>query len=97
MLALLVLADNIAPAFAVNPIVKIIVSAAGTVAPLTKYIAAPAGEANSDVFINAKLYDALTEDWLHTVIVEITACVAAGITYTFVCVFALGLIAPNRL
>jgi hypothetical protein len=35
--------------------------------------------------------------WLQIVIVEMTASVAAGTTYTFVCVLADGLIAPNRL
>jgi hypothetical protein len=34
---------------------------------------------------------------LQIVIVEITAEVAAGTTYTLVCVFADGLIAPSRL
>ncbi len=62
MLALLVLAAKTIPAFAVNPIVKIIESAAGTVAPRTKNVAAPAGEANSEEFINAKLYEALLAD-----------------------------------
>lgn len=62
MLALLVLADNTEPAFPVNPIVKMIVSAAGTVAPRTKKCAAPAGEEKILEGINAKLYDALTDD-----------------------------------
>ena len=34
---------------------------------------------------------------MQTVIVEITASVAAGTTYTLVCVLADGLIAPSRL
>ena len=41
--------------------------------------------------------DALEAPWLQTAMVEITASVAAGTTYTFVCVFAEGLIAPKRL
>jgi hypothetical protein len=96
-LGLFVLAANIDPAFAVKPIVRRIVSAAGTTAPLITKLAAAAGDANAPGGIIIKLYDTLVESWLQIAIVETIASVDAGTTYTFVCVFADGLIAPNLL
>jgi hypothetical protein len=97
MFAEFVLAARTAPVFAVRPIVRTRVSAAGTTAPRIKNVAAGAAALNSELFIIAKLNDALDPDWLQIVIVERTASVAAGTTYTLVCVLADGLIAPNLL
>ena len=55
MLELFVFAAKIEPAFAVKPIVRIIESAAGTVAPRTKKVAAGADALNSEAVIIAKL------------------------------------------
>ena len=97
MFGLFVFAAIIDPALAVIPSVRIIESAAGTDAPLTTKVLTGAGEANSEAFITIKLYEAFVCAWLQIVTVEITASVAAGTIYTFVCVFADGLIAPNLL
>lgn len=61
-LGLLVLAANTEPAFPVNPIVKMIVSDAGTIAPRTKKCAAPADVEKMLEGIKAKLYEALLVD-----------------------------------
>lgn len=97
MLGLFVFAAIIEPAFAVTPSVSMIESVAGTTAPRTTKEDVGAGLENSEESITIKLYDAFRIDWLQMVIVEITASVAAGTTYTFVCVFADGLIAPSLL
>jgi hypothetical protein len=97
MFAELVLATKIEPALPVRPIEIAIVSAGGTTPPRMMYVAVGAVALNSEGAINAKLYDAFVAAWLQIVIVDTTAEVAAGTTYTFVCVFADGLIAPNRL
>jgi hypothetical protein len=57
-----VLATKTEPAFAVRPIVRTNVSAAGTTAPRIKKVAAGAEVLNSEEFINARLNDEFDAD-----------------------------------